>query len=109
MAVVWYTNPTESAAAIKRLIKVTESGRLFMDSSILHDAVKSVSVTFRTCPVILLKRRVQTMLKKNIAFRFCFATAVFAATTMVSAQQSAPSAARGMNMNEEQVNVANIQ
>ena len=48
-------------------------------------------------------------MKKNIAFRFCLATAVFAATTMLSAQQAAPSAARGTNMTEEQVNDANIQ
>jgi hypothetical protein len=48
------------------------------------------------------------MLNENIAFRFCFATAVFAATTMLSAQQAAPSAARGTNMTEEQVNDANI-
>jgi hypothetical protein len=48
-------------------------------------------------------------LKKNIAFRFCFATAVFVATTVLSAQQAAPSAASGRNMTEEQVNDANIQ
>jgi hypothetical protein len=48
-------------------------------------------------------------LKKNIAFRLCFATAVFAATTVLSAQQAPPSAASGKNMTEEQVNDANIQ
>jgi hypothetical protein len=34
---------------------------------------------------------------------------VFAATTVLSAQQAAPSAANGVNMTEEQVNDANIQ
>jgi hypothetical protein len=48
-------------------------------------------------------------LKKNIAFRLCFATAVFVATTVLSAQQPAPAAASGKNMTEEQVNDANIQ
>jgi hypothetical protein len=50
-------------------------------------------------------------LKKNIAFRLCFATAVFVAiaTTMFSAQQATPSPASGKNMTEEQVNDANIQ
>ena len=48
-------------------------------------------------------------MKKNIAFRFCFATALLAAATMLSAQQAAPSAVKGMNMTEEQVNDANIQ
>ena len=48
-------------------------------------------------------------MKKNNAFRLCFATAVFVATTVLSAQQAAPSAASGMNMTEEQVNDANIQ
>ena len=48
-------------------------------------------------------------MKKNIAFRFCFATALFAAATMLSARQTAPSAVKGMNMTEEQVNDANIQ
>jgi hypothetical protein len=46
---------------------------------------------------------------KNIAFRLCFATAVFVATTVLSAQQAAPSAASGMNVTEEQVNDATIQ
>lgn len=48
-------------------------------------------------------------MKKNIAFRLCFASAVFAATTVLSAQQAAPSATSGVNMTEEQVNDANIQ
>jgi hypothetical protein len=48
-------------------------------------------------------------LKKNIAFRLCFATAAFVATTGLSAQQAAPSAASGKNMTEEQVNDANVQ
>ena len=48
-------------------------------------------------------------MNKNIAFRFCFATAVFVATTVLSAQQPAPAAASGKNMTEEQVNDANIQ
>lgn len=49
-------------------------------------------------------------MNKNIALRLCFATAVFVATTVLSAQQAAsPSAAGGMNMTEEQVNDANIQ
>ena len=46
---------------------------------------------------------------KNIAFRLCFATAVFVANTELSAQQAAPSAASGMNVTEEQVNDATIQ
>jgi hypothetical protein len=46
-------------------------------------------------------------LKKNIALRLCFSTAVFVATTVLNAQQPAPSAASGMS--EEQVNDANIQ
>ena len=46
---------------------------------------------------------------KNIAFRLCFATAVFVANTVLSAQQAAPSAASGMNVTEEQVNDATIQ
>ena len=48
-------------------------------------------------------------MKKNIAFPVCFATAVFIATTVLNAQQAAPSAASGMKMTEEQVNDANIQ
>ena len=48
-------------------------------------------------------------MKKNIAFRLCFATAVFVTTTLLSAQQPAPAAASGKNMTEEQVNDANIQ
>ena len=48
-------------------------------------------------------------MKKNIAFRLCFATSVFAATTVLSAQQAPPSATSGLNMTEEQVNDANIQ
>ncbi len=46
---------------------------------------------------------------KNIAFRLCFATAAFVATTLLSAQQPAPSVASGMNTTEEQVNDATIQ
>ncbi len=45
-------------------------------------------------------------MKKNIAFSLCFATAVFAATTVLSAQQAPAS---GKNMTEEQVNDANLQ
>jgi len=48
-------------------------------------------------------------LKKNIAFRLCFATAVFIVTTALSAQEATPSPASGKNMTEEQVNDANIQ
>ena len=48
-------------------------------------------------------------MKKNIAFRLCCATAVFVATTVLNAQQAAPSADRGTKMTEEQVNDANIQ
>jgi len=48
-------------------------------------------------------------LKKNIAFRLCFATAVLVATTVLSAQQAAPSPASRENMTDEQVNDANIQ
>jgi hypothetical protein len=48
-------------------------------------------------------------LKKNIVFSLCFATAVLVATTVLSAQQAAPSPAHGKNMTEEQVNDANIQ
>jgi len=48
-------------------------------------------------------------LKKSIAFRLCFAAALFVATTVLSAQQAAPSVAGGTNMTEEQVNDANIQ
>jgi len=48
-------------------------------------------------------------LKKDIAFRLCFATAVFVATTVLSAQRAAPSAASGASMTDEQVKDANIQ
>ena len=48
-------------------------------------------------------------MKKNIAFRLYLATAVLVATTVLSAQQSAPAAASGKNMTEEQVNDANIE
>jgi hypothetical protein len=48
-------------------------------------------------------------LGKNIAVRLCFATSVFVATALLSAQQSPPSATNGVNMTEEQVNDANIQ
>ncbi|HEX3093949.1 MAG TPA: hypothetical protein VHW72_15050 [Candidatus Angelobacter sp.] len=48
-------------------------------------------------------------MKKNIAFPLCFATAVFIVTTVLSAQQAAPSPASGKNMTEEQVTDANIQ
>ena len=47
-------------------------------------------------------------MKKNIAFRLCFATA-FVATTVLSAQQPAPAAASGKNLTEQQVNDANIE
>ena len=46
---------------------------------------------------------------KNIAVRLFFATSVFAATMLLSAQQPAPSGASNMNMTEEQVNDANIE
>ena len=46
-------------------------------------------------------------MKKNIPFRLCLATAVLVATTVLNAQQTAPSAASGMT--DEQVNDANIQ
>lgn len=45
-------------------------------------------------------------MKKNIAFRLCFATALFVATTLLSAQQAPAS---DKNMTEEQVNDANLQ
>ena len=45
-------------------------------------------------------------MKRNIAFSLCFATAVFVATTVLSAQQAPAS---GKNMTEEQVNDANLQ
>jgi hypothetical protein len=48
-------------------------------------------------------------LKKNIVFSLCFSTAVLVATTVLSAQQAAPSPAHGKNMTEEQVTDANIQ
>ena len=48
-------------------------------------------------------------MKKNIASSLCFATAVFLASTVLSAQQAAPSPASDKNMTEEQVNDANIQ
>ena len=48
-------------------------------------------------------------MKKNLAFRLCFATAVFVAATMLNAQQAEPSSASGKKMTEEQVNDANIQ
>ena len=48
-------------------------------------------------------------MKKNIVFRLCFATAVLAAATVLSAQQAAPKPAGDKNMTEEQVNDANIQ
>jgi len=70
--------------------------------------VRSASVTFRTRPAILLKKE-SPNLKKNIPFRLCFATAVLVATTVLNAQQAAPSAASGMNMTDEQFNDANIQ
>src|SRR5260221_13841882 len=61
-----------------------------------------------TLPAILLKKE-SPNLKKIIPFRFCFATAVLVATTVLNAQQAAPSAASGMNTTDEQVNDANIQ
>ena len=48
-------------------------------------------------------------MKNNIAFRLCFAVAVFVAIPVLSAQQAAPSAANGKNTTEEQVNDANVQ
>ena len=48
-------------------------------------------------------------MRKNIVFPLCFAAAVLIATTLLSAQQAAPSPANDKNMTEEQVNDANIQ
>lgn len=48
-------------------------------------------------------------MKKNIVSRLCFFTAVLVTTTVLTAQQAAPSPASGQNMTEEQVNDANIQ
>lgn len=48
-------------------------------------------------------------MKKNIAVGLCLATSVFGATTLLSAQQPASSAASVMNTTEDQVNDANIQ
>jgi hypothetical protein len=67
--------------------------------------VRRGSVTVQTRADILLEKE-SSNLKKNIAFRLCFATAVFVATTMLSAQQATPSPASGKNMTEEQVNDA---
>jgi hypothetical protein len=48
-------------------------------------------------------------LNKSITFALLLAASLMAAATLRSAQQSAPSAASGMNMTEEQINDANIQ
>ena len=48
-------------------------------------------------------------MKTNIACPLCLATVAFILTTVLSAQQPTPSPAGGKNMNEEQVNDANIQ
>ena len=48
-------------------------------------------------------------MRENVAFRLCLATAVFVATTALSAQQAAPTGANTKNMTEDQVNDANIQ
>ena len=48
-------------------------------------------------------------MKKNTAVVLCLVTSVFAATTLLIAQQPAPSVASGVNATEEQVNDANIQ
>jgi len=48
-------------------------------------------------------------LNKSITFSLRLAASLMAAATLLSGQQSAPSAAGGMNMTEEQVNDANIQ
>lgn len=48
-------------------------------------------------------------MKKNIVSGLCFATAMLVATTVLNAQQAAPSPASGKNMTEEQVSDANIQ
>jgi hypothetical protein len=48
-------------------------------------------------------------LKKEMAFRLCFAIALSIATTGLSAQQPSPSTGSGMNATEEKVNDANIQ
>jgi len=70
--------------------------------------VRRGSVTVQACPDILLKKE-SANLKKNIVFPLCFATAVLVATTVLNAQQAAPSPASDKNMTEEQVNDANIQ
>lgn len=81
-------------------------GNLFFTAA----PVRRGSVTVQTRPDILLKKECSN-LKKNIAFRLCFATAVFVAitTTLLSAQQATPAPASGKNMTEEQVNDANLQ
>src|SRR5712664_472303 len=76
--------------------------------SILHDACQKCQCHFPNLPCDTPEKESPT-LKKNIAFRLCFATSVFVATTVLSAQQAPPSAASGLNMTEEQVNDANIQ
>src|SRR5690349_19005806 len=76
--------------------------------SILHDPCQSFQCHFPNLPCHTPEKE-SPNLKKNIAFRTCFATAVFVAATVLSAQQAAPTAASGKNMTEEQVNDANIQ
>jgi hypothetical protein len=49
------------------------------------------------------------LLKKEIAFRLCFAIAVFVAPTLLRAQEPSPSTGSGMSVTEEKVNDANIQ
>src|SRR5215831_3752618 len=70
--------------------------------------VRRVSVTRPDLPYILAERE-SANLRTNIVSRLCFAAAVLIATTLLSAQQAAPSPASGKNMTEEQVNDANIQ
>lgn len=48
-------------------------------------------------------------MKNNVAFRLFLSTSILIATTVLSAQQPAPSAPTNPNMTEEQVNDANIQ
>ena len=48
-------------------------------------------------------------MKKEIAFRLCFAIALFVAATLLSAQEPSPPTGSGMSVTEEKVNDANIQ
>ena len=48
-------------------------------------------------------------MKKEIAFRLCFAIALFVAATLLSAQEPSQPTGSGMSVTEEKVNDANIQ